>query len=446
MSPDSDSAPAGNGSNTGEQGDDPSLEALREILLSSYRQRLFELEAELNDMEQRINNKDTFIAMVVPVLGDAIRRKIRDARSEMIDALYPIIGQMVVRAVSEAMRDLARSIDAQMRTSFDVGRLGRRLEARARGVSSAEMLLRESLPFQVAEVFLIHRESGLLLWHISRDPEGSPDSDIISGMLTAIRDFTQESFGQDVEGQLDEIQYGDRRILLETARYAYLAVVVDGIEPPGFRADMRERVIEVNVSHENVLRDYDGDPSPLRPVDIPLRSLLMTVNPNRLSSGQKAFLLGALVMLSGCLLAFGLAGTWAWQITHPSPTPAPVVMIPTATSTPTPTATFTSTPTPTFTATATPTFTPTPTFTATPVMGLMTGNVWIRADASDDSTRLGVILNPGQAVEILGVSGEWYQIRWSPPGEAEVIGWVPSRWVGTFDPIPERIVTPTSNP
>lgn len=61
--------------------------------------------------------------MVVPVLGDAIRRKIRDARTEMVEALYPIIGQMVVRAVSEAMRDLARSIDARRRDDVsDAGR------------------------------------------------------------------------------------------------------------------------------------------------------------------------------------------------------------------------------------------------------------------------------------------------------------------------------------
>lgn len=174
---------------------DPALETLRDILFSDSQRRIVELEGEVTDLERRLADKDAFVAMITPVLGSAIRRSIRDAREEMIQALYPIIGQTVVRAVSEAIRDLARTLDAQMRTSFDLPAVGRRIQARVSGVSSAEMTLREALPFNVAEVFLIHRESGLLLWHLSRDPATAHDSDLISGMLTAIRDFVEESFG-----------------------------------------------------------------------------------------------------------------------------------------------------------------------------------------------------------------------------------------------------------
>jgi hypothetical protein len=104
------------------------------------------------------------------------------------------------------------------------------------------------------------------------------------------------------------------------------------------------------------------------------------------------------------------------------------------------------TPSPTFTLTPSPTFTPPPTFTPAPVVGLMIGNVWLRADASDESARLGMTLSQGQVVEILSVFDDWYRVRWSPAGEAEVIGWVPARWVGTTNPIPDRIITPTREP
>jgi len=345
-----DSAPLSSGENGDgfdELIDDPSLEALREILFSQYSQQIDTLESELDGLEERIENKDAFVAMIAPVLGDAIRRKVRDSRPEMIEALYPIVGQMVVRAVSESTQNLARSVDARLRQSFNVRTWGQRVGAEAKGVSGAEMVLRESLPFDVAEVFLIHRETGLLLWHISRDPDNAADSDLISGMLTAIRDFAEESFGRGVEGQLDEIQYGDRHILIEAAQYAYLAVVIDGIEPPGFRAEMRERVIEVSQAHESVLHQYDGDPTPLAPVEEPLQSLITSGRPIQLSSGQKRFLVAALALMTLCFLASCLTGAWAWHITHPEPTP--VVIKPT--------------PTPTFTATPSPTFTPTPTAT-----------------------------------------------------------------------------------
>jgi hypothetical protein len=455
------------GDETGDFGsahDDPALETLREILFSHYRQRIAELEAELTDLERRVTDPEKTIAIITPVLSDAIRRKIRDARDEMIEAIYPIIGDVVTRAVSEAIRDLARTLDAQVRTSFNLHRVGRRLRARVSGVSSAEMVLRESLPFDVSEVFLIHRETGLLLWHVSRNPETSSDSDLISGMLTAIRDFVSESFGRGKEGQLDEIQYGDRSILIETGQYAYLAVVIDGIEPAGFRTEMRNRVIEVNYAHENTLRQYDGDPTPLAPVEEPLQSLITGITPRQLSPRQKGILFGLLGLVAICLLGGLLAGGWAWQTLRSRPTPLVIVVeptpLPTSTPTPSPTSSATATPLPTSTPTPSPTFTPsatatprpTATFTATPtptleiVVGLMTGNVWLREEPLADSPRLGVTMERGQPVEILAVYGDWYRVRWAPQRDAEVIGWAPARWVGTLTSIPDRLITPTRIP
>lgn len=292
---------------------DPELEALREILFSRYRRQIGDLEADLDDLERRIHDRDAFVAMITPILGDAIRRKIRDARNEMIEALYPIIGEIVMRAVAEAIRDLARTLDAQVRTSFNPQVLWRRARARFGGASEAEIILRESLPFQVVEIFLIHRETGLLLRHLSHDPEASPDSDLISGMLTAIRDFVHDSFGRGEQRQLDEIQYGDRSILIETAQHAYLAVLVDGIEPAGFRAEMRERIIELNHANEKTLSHYDGDPSVLTAVDEPLGSLLVTAQSNGLSAGQKRILLAGVILLLICVGGMCLGGGWVWQ-------------------------------------------------------------------------------------------------------------------------------------
>ena len=433
-------------------GADPEMETLREILFSRYRRQIAQLQAELDDLERRVTDEDALIGLIAPVLGDAIRRKIRDAREEMIEALYPIIGRVVVRAVSEAIRDLARTVDARMRTSFSPRALWWRLRARLGGASGAEIALRESLPFSVVEVFLIHRDSGLLLWHISQDPDASPDSDLISGMLTAIRDFAQDAFGRGEDGQLDEIQWGERCILIEAAQHAYLAVVVDGVEPPGFRAEVRSRIIEVEHTFEHILSHYDGDASPLAPVEPPLRSLMTAARPRELSRGQKLLLAGTSALVIACLAGAGLAGGWAWRTLRITPTPVPVAAAPTPTPTltpsPTPTPTATATPLPTPTATPVPTWTaePSPTATPAPVVGLMTGSVWLHGGPSADSPRLGVILERGQSVEILAVFGDWCQVRWAPSGQLEVVGWLSLDWVGTTSAIPARIVTPTARP
>jgi hypothetical protein len=440
-------APASDAGDPRQSRDAPSLESLRDILFGQYRQQIAELEAELDDLERRVSDEDALIAMIAPVLGDAIRRKIRDARDEMIEALYPIIGQTVVRAVSEAMRDLARAVDAQMRRSFSPRAAWRRLQARLRGVSGAEMALREALPFEVAEIFLIHRETGLLLRHLGRDPGAAPDSDLVSGMLTAIRDFVQDAFGRGEEGQLDEIQYGERRILIEASQHAYLAVVVDGVEPPGFRAEMRERIVEVEHTCEKVLRRYEGDPAALAPVEGTLRSLMRSAGPPGLSRTQKRVLAAASGLAVVCLAVTCLAGGWAWRTLRVTPTPVVVAIAPapTFTATPTPAPTLTPIPSPTSTAlpSPTPTSIPTATPTPAPVIGLMTGDVWLHEGPSADSPRLGMILERGQTVEILALFSEWVQVRWTSPAQAEVTGWVSLQWVGTTAPIPAQIVTPT---
>jgi hypothetical protein len=76
----------------------------------------------------------------------------------------------------------------------------------------------------------------------------------------------------------------------------------------------------------------------------------------------------------------------------------------------------------------------------------MIGNAWLRQEPSVDSDRLGLVVERGQEVKILAVSGDWYQIRWVPATGVEAIGWVPLRWVGTLEPIPAWMITPTANP
>ena len=63
---------------------DPSLDSLREILFGRYRRQIAELEAELDELERRVTDEETLAAIIAPVMGDAIRRKIRDARDEMV--------------------------------------------------------------------------------------------------------------------------------------------------------------------------------------------------------------------------------------------------------------------------------------------------------------------------------------------------------------------------
>ncbi|RMF02952.1 MAG: hypothetical protein D6768_07010 [Chloroflexi bacterium] len=75
----------------------------------------------------------------------------------------------------------------------------------------------------------------------------------------------------------------------------------------------------------------------------------------------------------------------------------------------------------------------------------MIGNVWLRQLPYYASPRMGLILPEGRAVEILETADNWYRVRWAPKDRAEVEGWVPAQWVGTVNPVPQTIGTPTTD-
>ena len=261
--------------------EDDGLELLRDLLFDEYRQQIMmmrnevtRLQAELDALETQIQDKEALLSTITPVIAGAIRTNINESRDEMIDALYPIMGRLVQRSVTEAMRDLVQRIDQQMRRTLNLKAMWKQFKARLRGVSSAEMVMRDALPLDVEQIFLIHKESGLLLLHLSASGKTDDDSDIISGMLTAITEFTEDAFGRREEESLNEIQYGDRSILLEAAHLVYIAIVINGFESSEFRNQMREIMIAIEHRHAAALHHYDGDDSRFEESKAILASLL----------------------------------------------------------------------------------------------------------------------------------------------------------------------------
>lgn len=447
---------------------DGRLQELRDILLREDEAYLTEtVQAVLAEATAgRVDaSKDEMAEALAPVLGQAIRIQIKESQADIVDALYPIIGKAIQRAVAEAMRSLAQRVDEGLRSTFSLKRLARRLRARVQGIPESELLLREALPYEVQQLFLIHRESGILLKHMAHDPAHATDSDLIGSMLTAIRDFAEDTFGTEQEGGLGQIQYDDLSILIEPGPWAYLAVVVEGFEPEGFRHRMRAALSDVHRDCGTILEDYNGDASRLKGVEEHLYPLLAAspALPRAATAGRPPWLaIGAAGAVLVLCVSLACLGTW-WAVWG-RPTPAVQALAPTSTATasgtPTPvppTATPTASPTATRTPTATPapTDTPVPSSTATaaptltarpspipPYVGVMIGNVWLRAEPRPDSELTGTTVDQARPVQILAIYQDWYLVRW-PPGEADgQSGWVPGRWVGLFNAPPPGIITP----
>lgn len=434
------------------------LEELRDILARPDREHSAALETRVEELEHRTSDSSALITAISPLMGDMIRRNIQDSRDEMIEALYPIIGQLIGRGIAEAIRDLVRTIDSRMRPSFSPGSALRHWRARRAGIPDAALALRDALPFRVTELFLVHRESGLLLQHLSNEPEQKDQADLVSGMLTAIRDFVQDAFGRGQEGQLDEIQYGARRILIEATRHAYLAAVVEGIEPAGFRATLREQIIAIENAYSSALVRYDGDATHFAAAEPDLAVLLARSTANDLASpaglnaGQRRILVGVTALLLLCLLAACAGSILAARNLLNRPTTAVMIVV---TATPGPTATATQTPLPTATAspTASPTLTPTmtptmpatasPTATAAPTLGPSPVARIIEAQVNlrgGPGLNYGVVevVEKGRTFSVVGrnATGGWWQVCCTQNGASS---WVASALVqleGTLLDVP----------
>ena len=179
--------------------------------------------------EQIRLDRDAIVDALAPEMGAAIKQQIVLERDAMVDALYPVIGNTIAKYFAEAIR----SINEKVEQTFSVEGFQRKIRAKIRGVSEAELILKESTPFDIQAIFLIHNLSGLVMVDIQQsdldDLVDPIDSDMLAGMLTAIRSFANECMSRASSNtELDAINYSGSKILLEVAGYCYLAVIIRG--------------------------------------------------------------------------------------------------------------------------------------------------------------------------------------------------------------------------
>lgn len=267
---------------TAREDEERAIRLLRHLILGEEGDKFDRLEEEIAFLRNRIVDKESLITSLDPVIADLLERKIMNSRDDMadalapvmseaikkqvyetredvVDALYPVIGQTIKRSMSEAMQDLVSGVNHRIEKALIRNLLPRKLQAKLMGLSEAELMVKESLPFEIEQIFLIHLKTGLLVSHVASSDGDKVDQELISGMLTAIRDFVSEAFREDPNRELSEIQYGDAKIILELGRYSYLAVVVSGVEPQDFRDRLHKLSERLHNLYFKELRQFDGE-------------------------------------------------------------------------------------------------------------------------------------------------------------------------------------------
>lgn len=214
-------------------------------------------------------SQDKIATQMAPLIGSAIREQIKSQKDDVVDALYPVIGNMISRYVTKSLEDMIHAINTQVQNGLSLQTLKRKLKAKIQGVSESELLLQESANATIQALFLIHKETGIILAHSQNPDYPINDPDMIASMMTAIRSFVNEWIEQNSEHQeLGEIDYGGNKIIIETSAYSYLAVIVEGASYKTTYDKIRTTLEHIVTLYGDKIRNFNGDVSSFSNLDM----------------------------------------------------------------------------------------------------------------------------------------------------------------------------------
>jgi len=159
------------------------------------------------------------------VVDDMITHKIKSSQDEIVNAIYPEVGKMIKKYVGHQIQMLKEGIENRIKSAFDSKGLWGRFKARMQWRKTSEEIIQTMAPSIVEEIFIIQKNSGLLAGSATRND--IVDQDVVAGMLTAIKAFVEDAFNKGNE-DLETIEYGSYRIVLQNFPSWYMAVALSG--------------------------------------------------------------------------------------------------------------------------------------------------------------------------------------------------------------------------
>lgn len=197
---------------------------------------------------------------LVPVFETVLQDSIKKDPQSLAKILFPIMMPAIRKAVSEDLKKMLDSINSTLEHSFSPKRIGWRFQAMFSGKSYAEIVLSNAFIFRVKQVFLIHKKSGLLLNDaFDNSLSVTKDSDMVSSMLSAIKDFVQDSFDVDQSNELNTINVGKFNIWIEQGPEAIIATIVEGDAPAYLREQMKDAIEKIHLRYSLELNKFEGD-------------------------------------------------------------------------------------------------------------------------------------------------------------------------------------------
>lgn len=223
-------------------------------IFSDHISRIITRASEENSVELSRALQST----ITPVIVEAIDSN----KEKMIDTLYPILGGMISKYVSQALKEFIESINEKVEDGLSFDRYRRKVKAKVSGVSESELLLQESAQAHVSSLFIVHKQSGLLISEAHlRDNEIS-DAHMVASMASAIKDFINDWIQQSQEHtEIEILSYGNATLYIDSAGSVYIIAFLDHVPNHELRSDINSFFASLLSEHSDLFQSFDGDDS-----------------------------------------------------------------------------------------------------------------------------------------------------------------------------------------
>ena len=252
--------------------------------------------------------------VIVPIVEKSVEKSVSHHSEQFVGYLYPLVGRLVRKSVSAFLNEFLTKTNELIENSLTIKGLKWRFKAWQAGISFSQYVASQTFVYRVEQVFLIHRETGILLNSVSLSQHASADADMVSGMLTAINDFVSDSFtNTDAQGEqhLDVIKTDDFSLYIKQGPNALLVAAVTGNMPQSVTEQWQHTLEYIHKLFGKELLEFEGDTVPFESADQQLRECLVAELRPEIAEQNKrplfAWILVAVLFVSAC---YGVFNWW----------------------------------------------------------------------------------------------------------------------------------------
>lgn len=303
------------------ESDEEMLAALRDIILGQDQHLITQImrsharELVANVVVEALHDrqlKDQSVDKILqPVIEQSVERSVETHSDKFVGYFYPIVGSLVRKSVKAFLSNFIEKTNQMLEHSLTVKGIQWRIKARQANVSFAQYAVSQTYQYRVEHVFLIHRETGLLLKSVSHPDSVQTDPDLISSMLTAISDFVSDSFAQPDstdDEQLETIVTDNYTLLIKPGPYATLVASVTGQAPSRLSEKMQLSMEQIHQLYQAELSKFNGDNAEFEQSEGQLSDCLIAEEKLE-SKEKKPWMAWILLLILG-----GFLTHWGWRV------------------------------------------------------------------------------------------------------------------------------------